>query len=33
MEKTVLCKGRSTKGWKGSKVEEQASLMKTTQAI
>jgi hypothetical protein len=30
MEKTVLYKGRFANGWKGSKVSEKASLMKTT---
>jgi len=33
MKKTVSHKGRCTKGWKGSKVAEQASLMKTAWAF
>jgi len=33
MEKTVLCKGWCTNGWKGSKAAEQASSMKTAPAV
>jgi len=33
MDKTVLHKGRCTNRWKGSRVAEQAPLVKATQAV